>query len=666
MESSLTILGHDPWEKPDLKCRIATLFVTDRVLVTLPGIHATQRQAWIDLVEDRRKEAGVGPLSGDEYTALWNDAVDLIIEDGIAYIRPEPTKMDLAFAGDDLLQEKTSKQKIKFLLAYHPAVRRAVRRRGELWRIAPVPESTDDTKKLIRNSRTGIGGRAIYYYNKYTGTRFLTYQEFVGLGTYAESLLRQHLAEIRACAERVNTQKNSELRFFAADRTFSARDFAPHDFDAMPSDQLWSMFDHLKERFRKAVDPVFLHDDLDSAPWRHKMAAELVPPRRLLDEDVPEEDVLGLSAEFHLNVLWLPGARIEHDELCFDSVFDAAGCDPQLRALCHDIVRKMIFNFVREYGPLEYVNIGQVMEPMIRPGGGRVRPRPSGGRREVYLAELKFADRDQESLRVIRFMKYDVRHYLELGKKLEEAMILAEDYREWVLNRRLACRQLTMDVPRWIHDHKVREWYSLDPNRPDRGFPIWSTYFERAYVYGVASDKIPPHRFESLEYSLRFARLMGEAAATNLIVGRSHPSGYVYFDDGDEVIIEDKDHMPAEIVVADPTGAFNNFAGDLKDSLGNYASPIRSRIGRVPQPHSFLEAYLDGFLEKFQAIQQEYRTRQRIFHSFFRHEPEDERGNLSYRWRLILERLNQANPAEIAEIIRQQVKSDPEGRRVLV
>ena len=51
----------------------------------------------------------------------------------------------------------------------------------------------------------------------------------------------------------------------------------------------------------------------------------------------------------------------------------------------------------------------------------------------------------------------------------------------------------------------------------------------------------------------RFGRLLGRAAAPNLIVGRGDVGGKPLFDDGDEVLLEDAAKMPLEIVVADNT-----------------------------------------------------------------------------------------------------------------
>ena len=121
----------------------------------------------------------------------------LVIEGDTVQIRPDPENTPQAFRADKLLQTFVSKRRIKFLNVLNERVRDAVKRRGECWRIAPLPTSPTEMKERISASKIGIRGKEIYYYNSTTGTRLLTYQEFSRLGSLDESQLRQHLAEIR-------------------------------------------------------------------------------------------------------------------------------------------------------------------------------------------------------------------------------------------------------------------------------------------------------------------------------------------------------------------------------------------------------------------------------------------------------------------------------------
>ncbi|MFA5190275.1 MAG: hypothetical protein WC740_06090, partial [Verrucomicrobiia bacterium] len=166
-----------------LKSRIATVFVGKQIIVTLPGIHATQRAAYLQMINQQRQAVGQPALTEQEEAAELSHAVDLVMEDDNVLIRPDPTRMDLAFAADEILQEIISKEQIKFLHVLDSRVRNAVKRRGENWRITPLPRSAADMQQMILGSRIGVGGREIYYFNRETGSRLLTCQEFAALGS---------------------------------------------------------------------------------------------------------------------------------------------------------------------------------------------------------------------------------------------------------------------------------------------------------------------------------------------------------------------------------------------------------------------------------------------------------------------------------------------------
>ncbi len=142
--------------------------------MTVPGIHAWQRAAFEEHANKQRAAAGKPALSEEEMDAACEGSVDLFFEGGTVLIRPDPGNMELAFQADELLQTLTSKQNIKFLQATNARVLQAIKERGECWRISPLPQSVEEIKKMILNSRTAIRGKPIYYYNRLIGTRFLT------------------------------------------------------------------------------------------------------------------------------------------------------------------------------------------------------------------------------------------------------------------------------------------------------------------------------------------------------------------------------------------------------------------------------------------------------------------------------------------------------------
>lgn len=631
-----------------LKSRIATVFVGKQIIVTLRGIHATQRAAYLQMINQQRQAVGQPALTEQEEAAELSHAVDLVMEGDTILIRPDPTRMELAFAADEMLQEIVSKEQIKFLHVLDSRVRNAVKRRGENWRITPLPRSATDMQQMVLGSRIGISGREIYYFNRETGSRFLTCQEFAALGLLDEAERRRLLTEIRDCSSHMNRQGWPEVSFFMAEKVFTAADFTPHDFANMPVEQLQAVFEALRQKFQDAVPAELRRDDVNQTEWRNRMYAALIG----IEEDtVSEEMLLGLGAEFYMQVEWLPGGRIEEGELIFDTVMDQSfeSTDDIRRAklMLFEKSRSFILSYIREYGDVEYINIGRLV-------GSLSLRQPLQGRRGVFLVEVKQHDAALPFVKILRMQKWGVAEHLDDGKSLLDAMLFSEEYTDYILNRRLACRQLGMNLPSHTTTHKLGERY-FGKNRDYHGLTIYSPYFERDYISGLATDKIPASKFANESYAVAFARLLGQTAAPNLIVGRCQLSGPVIFDDGDEVIVEDQLGMPMDIVVADHTGTFTDFRRSLSESAPEYATSVNKRLSMLSQPGAFAQAYLDAFVERFEKIQQEYRLRKRAFDNLFKHQPPVEGGNLSYRWLRVLERLNQADPLALRELIRKQI-----------
>ena len=643
------IIGEHPLAKDangKLKSRIATVFPSSGAVVTLPGIHATQRMAYIDALAHHRQERGLEPLSRDEEKAEWHNSVDLIMEDDAVLIRPDPEEMPLCFRVDELLQTLVPKHQIKFLLARDPRVRAALKHRGECWRISPLPKTPEEMRHMIAASRIAIHGNELYYYSKTTGTRHLTYRSFAGLGQMDDSSLRRHLVEIRKFSAGVNRQGNREIDFFMAGDGFSKNDLSPYDFAALDDESLRKTYDSLRQKFFSAVSPIFRCDNVENLEWRNWMYAALIGKD---DKTASEESLLGLSSEFFLQIEWLPGGRIEEGELLLDSTFDMTEEESgdELSHLCDDKCRGFILNFVREYGDLEYVNIGRIVRSLSRRD-------KAPGRRDVYIAQVKQRRQREEIVKIIRMQKWGIREHLDEGKRLLDAIMQSEGYTEYTLDRRLGCRQLGMNLPAHTTANRISEKYA--GRRGDmQDVVIWSPYFERDYIRGMATDKIPAEKLIDPAFASRLARLLGRAAAPNMIVGRHDSRGRVIFDDGDEIVVENECGLPVEIVVADQTGTFADFRTDLEHVACQYAGPVNRKLPLVQNKAEFVDLYIEALVARFSKIQLEYRRRKRAFDTLFKHRPRDEAGSFSYRWECVLGRLHRTVPQDIGELVRSHI-----------
>ncbi len=646
----LTFLGEHPLAtdaKGNLVSRIATLFVEPRVLVTLPGVHAKQRLDYLAAANQQRHQEGLAPLSAAETARLLESAVDVIVEGRQLLIRPDPGNMPLAFEADELLQQLVSKCQIHFLYARQATVQQAIRERGEYWRISPEPHTPADIARTIAESRIGIGGRPIYYYNAIRGIRYLTVQSFDELAGLADPELRLLLAEIRDYSARRNRRGYREVGFFGADGTFGYRDFAGRDFERLDSGTLRLCHAELAARFAAAVPPAQRCDLPTELNWRNAMFACLTAT---LDDTDSDDTLQGINPVFFRQIRWLPGGRIDHGELIFDSVFaerEANPHDQKLAGLCDEKVKGFICNYVREFGGLEYVNIGALAPAMRR------RARADGHR--AYIAEVKHPGASRAALRIIRVQQWGIRQHLDDGDNLLSAIMRAEEYTEYTLDRRLGCWELGMPLPGRIDTRRVTEAYH-GPNWQYCGTRIWTTCFERDFIEGEATDKIPPASLRDSRFALAFARLLGQAAAPNLVVGRTTLDGNTIFDSGDEMLILDDDGQPLRLVVADHAGTFSEYERPLIAYAEAYARPVISRLALVDQPEAFADAYVDAFAGQLRQMQSEYRRQRRAFDTLFKHSKQG-KGTFSWRWAKVLARLDGTDVIELTRRIRQAIRT---------
>jgi hypothetical protein len=626
-------------------------------------MHALQREAFKEWLAARQAAAGE-PVPGPA-ALTWeaSESVDLIVGAGdTVLIRPELERLDLAFAADELLQEAWAvpRHRIRFLSVNKPEVRQALRERGELWRLMAPPSSPEHIAQAIAHSRVAISQRAIYYYNPHTGSRFITCEEFQRLGQVAEADLAAHLDEIgQHCTQR-NRHGHPEVAFFAADPLkFGAPNFVGLRFANLAGEELRARYTGLVRRFLEAVDAELRVDDLTSPAWRTRMFSTLASEES--DEQVagPLE---GLSPEFFLRVRWLPGGRFEEGEFIFAPVFareDDEPRDPELRLLWDPLARGFIANFIREYGNIEYLNLGRIEATPGAPLAGR-------GRRGVYLAEIKVRGESAPQVLFLRVQRWGIGERLEekdadgVPKDFVRAVFETEEYVDYTLDRRLGCLQLGLHLPLRVNMRRVTEmYYGTRSEFHGRFFPV--IYFERDYLSGIATNKVPDRKLANPRYALALAQLLGRAAAPNIVVGRTRNPvppevlGDMLFDDGDEIIVEGANGLPRNLVLVDHSGAFADWrTPSMLAFAKGYAQPVNRRLDKVPDPKAFAEAYLAAFSEEFARIQSDYERRRAAFDRLFKHLPYSD-GSFACRWELVLRRLQTTDPGALVQAIRRYI-----------
>jgi hypothetical protein len=164
-------------------------------------------------------------------------------------------------------------------------------------------------------------------------------------------------------------------------------------------------------------------------------------------------------------------------------------------------------------------------------------------------------------------------------------------------------------------------------------------------VRGTATDKIPPPRYRNPAFALKFAKLLGGAAAVDLVVGRrSSATNEILFDHSYEIVLCGDDGLPSSIRVTDHAGSFVEYERELIDCVADYAEPVKSRKAFVADYAAFAAAYAEALAAKVAEVQASYRARRKAFDGLFADRPFDTNGSGAYRWARSLARLDRADP----------------------
>ena len=649
----MKILGEPIFSKDangKLKSRVGTVFLKTPGLVTTNGIHAMQRVAWIDELNRERAEKGEQPLSENAAADEIDNSVDLVFTEDAVMIRPDPERMDLAFKADEALQKIVSKRKIRYLNTHTAKVRNALRSAGDNWRMARQPESPEEIVAAIGRAYTAIKFARVYYYAPYTGTRYLT------AGGLAEAMKLNgedfvgQMAEIVKGLKGRNRLGQPEVGLFPSSLSPEIKnDFWGLDF-ALGEKALREKVEAIALKWRMALPAKLREESVDNLEWRNEMSATLArQPNETSAGD--EELVKGISPEFYRQIEWLPGGKVRDGRLEFDPLFQEAQRtgDPDLLAMCDMRVRNIIFNAMRMFSSVEYVNIGRIARSLAR------YPVEGHRRGQVYFVQFKERCQPDERLFVIRFQKWGVAEHLDEGKDLLTAIYESNQYMDYILDRRLACLQLGMNLPFHVGAGRLTEKYLGDNQY--HGTSVQAFFYARQYIRGTASDKIPPARFANPAFARRFAQLMGEAAAVDMVVGRrATETGEHMFDKYFEMVQMGADGLPARIVVTDHAGSFVNYKHDFAEYVPAYANVMRRRKEFVQDYDAFCEAYVTAFKNRLAGMQRQYLDHPRTFDELFSDRPYDQAGSGAYRWSCVLRRLATCDPEAVADTLAQSCR----------
>ena len=650
----MRILGEPIFAKgPDgqLKSRIGTMFFRTPGLVTQRGVHAMQRVLWLKTVNEELAAAGKAPLTPEEEEAELSESVDLIFTEDLVLIRPDPERMELALKADEELQKIVSKVRIRYLNTSSAKVRMALCSRGENWRMARHPISQEDMTELIERSRVAIACEPIYYYNRLTGTRFITASGYEQVEKLSDEAFRRQVEEVVTGLSKRNRLGQLEVDVFPPSTPVEIKKALKQlPVAELNNVELRRALQKIDADWRMSLPAELREERVENYEWRNTMCHALT---RAPNETAAEEQdlVSGIAPEFYRQIEWLPGARIDRGEVVFDSVYDEASRtqDPELLALCDNRVKSFLFNTTRLFGQVTYMNIGRIANSLAR------HPVEGNRRGNAYIMQYAVEDEKEPRVLMIRLQKWGVAEHLDEGKDLLQSIIEADEYSDYILDRRLMCRQLGMNLPKRLgYGHFTEKYRGTNQYN---GVAVRTGYFVRNYISGVASDKVPLAKLRNPAWAQKFAFLMGAAAAVDLLVGRrSSVTKELLFDKNYEVVKVGADGLPAEIAVTDHAGSFVNYEHPLVDYVAQYAGFARRREQYVTEFPQFVEAYVEGFRRRLVEVKSAYLSRQAAFDELFADRPYDTNGSGAYRWACILRRLAVADPDSLADLLRKAIQ----------
>jgi hypothetical protein len=557
----ITFIGPDFFardEKGDLLSPIASVFPKYRTIVSVRGIHAYHASIMLELLKRRSPEKDLREIEKCELD-IYQDAVSLFIRDALILVRSDPSDMEHIFAADQILQFFFPRERIQFTGLHIPEIRRQLRLRGESWRMSPTPRSIEEVCCHVQASKVQVSTGLTVYYNAPTGGRFLTYDEFIRIRALLEQDRSEALARLREVLnlfQRENSLGVRELSFFLpADISL---DFADLEkvvslLKVLPTsdstEKVQGAFDRFASHFAQSAGTELMVDDCRNPVWRTTMFCRLFD----INEEEIEEWALDLSPEFHLNVKWLPGASIVGDELRLD-------------AEVHNRVQGLISHFWEKSGGLISINVGRIEE-------SQSSREASGEEREVYLVVMTTRD-GQDSIRILRLMKWDVIHRIKMGIPLEQAVTETIKYRNYIFDRLHAAAQLGFPI---LSYSEIR----LDERVPGLGL-IPAFFFERQYISGVVTDKIPISCYRNPNFIKSLSGLLGGAATFTLVLGRASPrTGKIFYDDGDEVIQFNSRSIPSRLIIIETTGSFTDWTTPLLAMLPQCLTRFRAHLDKA-------------------------------------------------------------------------------------
>ncbi len=252
----------------------------------------------------------------------------------------------------------------------------------------------------------------------------------------------------------------------------------------------------------------------------------------------------------------------------------------------------------------------------------------------------------QDSIRLVRLMKWDALQWIKMGFSRDQAIAETIKYRNYIFDRLHAAAQLGFPI---LTYNEIR----LEEEVAGLGV-IPAFFFERQYVAGIVTDKIPVSCYENPDFIKGLASLLGAAATFTVVLGRASPrTGKIFYDDGDELIQLNQMCIPVRLVIIETTGSFTDWTTPLLSLLPQCLRCFRVHLDKALEagvPLQVLKESVAIFAwalrDKLLAVKEIAFDSSLQIRGLFSDRP-PEQGGIRHRWEGILDRLQAANALEL-------------------
>ena len=107
--------------------------------------------------------------------------------------------------------------------------------------------------------------------------------------------------------------------------------------------------------------------------------------------------------------------------------------------------------------------------------------------------------------------------------------------------------------------------------------------------------------------------------------------------------------------MGDLTGSFKDYKSSLEKFAMFYTMPVYSRSPYLKNIKKFADVYISALVNRFQEIQEEYRSNKNAFDNLFANRQIKDEWQMTKKWHAVLKRLDSTEAIKLGQAIRAEI-----------